>query len=226
MELEEKFAKTISVFNQKGGSGKSTLSINLAVYAGMNGLKTLLIDIDDQATAQIWHSKAPIDAPPPFDVRNMAAVIPQLRTLLKQEVTKYDLIIIDCPPAINKAGPKTAMKYSDVVVIPTIPSPSDIWAMQAALELVKSIKEEDNEFLKPLILGSMVGRTKISKASMDELGETDDVVFLKSSTSNRAAYRESQLFGAGIINYPGSPKEAIAEINAVCEEILSHVFEV
>ena len=215
-------AKIISVFNQKGGSGKTSIAINLAVYTGLKGIKTLLVDIDDQATAQVWASKIPDGETFPADVRNLAAIVDKLKPTLRSEIDRYDLIIIDCPPAINKAGPKAAMLLSDIVVIPTIPSPSDVWAVQAALELVKYVKEI-NEDLKPLIVGSMVARTNISKSSMEALAESEDVIFLNSYTTNRSAYRESQLFGAGVINYKGSSKEAKAEITNVCEEILSYL---
>jgi chromosome partitioning protein len=221
--MSKKVAKIISVFNQKGGSGKTSIAINLAVYAGLvKKMKVLLVDIDDQATAQVWSSKVPEGEDFPADVRNLAAVVDKLKPSLKNEIENYDLIIIDCPPAINKSGPKTAMLLSDAVVIPTIPSPSDVWAVQAALELVKYVREM-NEDLKPLILGSMVGRTNIARSSMEALSDSEDVFLLQSYTTNRAAYRESQLFGAGVINYSGASKEAKAEITSVCEEILSHV---
>jgi chromosome partitioning protein len=51
---------------------------------------------------------------------------------VRNYIDKFDVIFIDCPPAMNSAAPTSAMLISDLALIPVVPSPGDIWAAEAA----------------------------------------------------------------------------------------------
>jgi chromosome partitioning protein len=67
-------AKIITVFNQKGGAGKTTVSCNLAGALGLRAKKTLLVDLDPQATASISVGNAPDERPFPASLANLSSV--------------------------------------------------------------------------------------------------------------------------------------------------------
>src|SRR6476659_8324311 len=87
----------IAVANQKGGCGKTTLSMNLAgVLGGEGGLKVLLIDADPQASAQQWAMRAG-EAGMSFEVMNQPHE--DLHRKVKEMSAKgHDVILVDCPP--------------------------------------------------------------------------------------------------------------------------------
>jgi chromosome partitioning protein len=92
--------KTIAIISQKGGAGKTTVAIHLAVAAEQNGLKTALFDLDPQASASSWSDKR--GNPSPAVVFAQAARLP---SLLEQAASQSaDLVIIDSAPNADSAS--------------------------------------------------------------------------------------------------------------------------
>src|SRR3954454_5427700 len=98
----------VTVANQKGGCGKTTLSMNLAgVLASEGGLKVLLIDADPQASAQQWAMRAPAESAGqgtglPFEV--MTHPHEDIHRKVRDMAAKgYDVILVDCPPGASQA---------------------------------------------------------------------------------------------------------------------------
>ena len=110
-------------FNQKGGVGKSTLSICLAASLARTGARVLLIDADPQGSALDW--AAARQGPPLFTVVGFPR--PSIHKEIGQIGQGYDHIVIDGPPRVTDLA-RSAIMASDVVVIPVQPSPYDIWA--------------------------------------------------------------------------------------------------
>jgi chromosome partitioning protein len=122
--------KTIALIAQKGGVGKTTLAVNLAVAAG---LPTILFDLDQQESAVIWADRRKSDTP-------------HVEFLTERRLSEglkaagrgnFELVIIDTPPA---AGPQafTAAQAADLVPIPCRPSLVDLDAIRRTAQLVKS----------------------------------------------------------------------------------------
>ena len=120
--------KVVAFSNQKGGSGKSTLSANLAVLWSNSGYKVAVIDADAQQSLTYW-----LDARKSyygeddigitklnFDIRNL---IDEIKAIKR----KYDFIIIDSPPSITFETMQV-VKASDRVFVPVQPSPVDLMA--------------------------------------------------------------------------------------------------
>ena len=124
--------RTIAVVSQKGGAGKTTLSVHLAVAAATAGYSVAVIDLDQQATAAQWADWRNDDT-----VAVVAAphgrLLPTLEEARRSEV---DLVIIDSPPAADSAA-VAAAKAADLVLIPTRPSAFDLHAIKTTSELVR-----------------------------------------------------------------------------------------
>ena len=148
-------AKIITVFNQKGGCGKTTLCMQLAGAFAHSGLRTLVIDMDPQGTALRWASAAPDDQPFAATVISLSAMGGKMHREVKNHVDTYDVILIDCPPAMDSAAPTSAMLVSDLALIPVVPAPADIWAAESAVQLAASAAQI-NDALQTYIVPNMV----------------------------------------------------------------------
>lgn len=213
-------AKIITFFTEKGGSGKTTSSIEVAGTLGLRNKKTLLVDLDEQGSATRCVAQADDNNPFPATLINLALMGGKAYREIRNHIDNYDFIIIDCPPSVNNPAPSGAMLISDLVIIPVIPSPTDLWASVASVELAKRA-QATNEELKIAILPNMVQlNTSLARQALGILNEDPEVPVLKSHLGTRTAYRESLGFGTTVHNIPKAQK-AIAEIDALVDEILS-----
>lgn len=123
---------TVAIASQKGGSGKTTVSINLAVAATRDGKRACVIDIDPQATAAAWgdwrgdRQPVVITSPP-------ARLAKAIQAATKEGA---EFIVIDTPPHADVAT-REAVKAADLVLIPTRPRAFDLHAIEATAELAK-----------------------------------------------------------------------------------------
>ncbi len=126
--------KTLAIVSQKGGVGKTTIAVHLAVAAAKNGYSVAIVDLDPQATAAQWSDWRAEDDPNPAVV---AAPHARLGPTLKEaERAGVDLVIIDSPPAADSAA-VAAAKAADLVLIPTRASAFDLHAIKTTAELVR-----------------------------------------------------------------------------------------
>lgn len=125
--------RIIAVTSQKGGSGKTTLSGHLAVEASRQGAGPVaLIDTDPQGSLTDWWRERQDDAPA-FAQTTIATLESDLESLREQG---FRLAVIDTPPAITRSI-QAVIKRSDLVIIPTRPSPHDLRAAGATVDLVE-----------------------------------------------------------------------------------------
>jgi chromosome partitioning protein len=107
-------AKIISVVNQKGGSGKTTLSMQLAGALARRGNKVLVVDADPQGTATRWAASADDEKPFPASVVGLSAASTKVHREVKKFVDDYQYVIIDCPPAADSPVPQSALLIADL----------------------------------------------------------------------------------------------------------------
>ena len=126
--------QTIVINSQKGGSGKTTLCAHLSVEAERTGDgPVFLIDTDPQGTLTTWHEKRTVELPRrvemPFD-----GIAQSLKILLREH--KAAFCFIDTAPSRTDET-ATLFKFADLVLVPIRPSPSDLWAASATVNLLK-----------------------------------------------------------------------------------------
>ena len=120
--------KTILVANPKGGSGKSTLSVNIAGYLAGRGQQVAILDLDRQQSSALWLATRPADLPP-------------IRTLDsgKEHGQPNDWLVIDSPAGLHGKNLDHAVKLAHKIVVPVAPS---LFDLQASLDFLKALAEE------------------------------------------------------------------------------------
>ena len=125
--------RTIGILSNKGGSGKTTLALNLAVAAMLDGRVTAVVDLDPQVSATSWKDSREADDPVVIAVPY--ARLPQaLETARKGGV---ELVVIDTPPNTEQPS-MAAARAADIILIPCRPGILDIRAIGFTAEAVKA----------------------------------------------------------------------------------------
>jgi chromosome partitioning protein len=203
--------KVISVLNQKGGAGKTTIATNLA-HALLLDYKVLLVDSDPQGSLRDWNES------------NGGELIPVIgldrETLPKdlKAVSKgYDFIVIDGAPQIAKMS-AAAVKASDLILIPVQPSPYDVWACGDLVDIVTARQEvTDGKPLAYFIISRAIKKTKLSGEIKSAL-EGYELPILKSFTTQRVAYPTTASEGMTVLTEINS--DAAKEVITIKNEIL------
>ncbi|MES2208512.1 MAG: ParA family protein [Pseudomonadota bacterium] len=211
-------AKLIAVFNQKGGCAKTMTTMQLGGALGLRGIRTLVVDMDRQGTSSLWSAQADSESPFPATVISLAPMKEKMIGEILKLKNEYDVILIDCPPAIESSIPWSALLSADIALIPVIPVMDNVWASKEAKELAKNAKRQ-NPDLQTFYVASMMRRGNLFKACMDLLENDEDVEMLKSSLSLRNAFPESQLYG-GTVHLFSKNSPATEEVEALADEVL------
>lgn len=203
----------ISFLQEKGGAGKTTLSINIAKAFKMLGHSVLLVDSDPQGSVRDWHTN---------NDGTILEVVGFDRPTIDRDIQKYkslyDYIFIDGPPRLSAVVTKTIV-CSDVVLIPVQPSPYDVWASQSLVEIIKQRQEINGGLPRTaFVVSRQIVNTKIGKEVRDILAEYGLPVF-ENGTFQRVAYSESAAQGKTVLD--GFNPSAYAEIKNLANEIMN-----
>ena len=127
-------AVVITVAQQKGGAGKTTLAANLAAAMAGAGRRVAVLDIDPQGSLARWHAlrMARKVAAAPVELSNVAGW--RLAAELERLRRSHDVLIIDSPPSVETDA-RLAGRSADLVLVPVQPRPPDLWAAEGTLKL-------------------------------------------------------------------------------------------
>ena len=202
----------VAIVNQKGGTGKTTLSINLAsAFAEIH--PTLLMDADPQGSALDW---ADSQATPQMNLDACAVESSRLIRDVRRLATRYGWIIIDGPPGIGRVS-ADAVRVADIVLIPSKPSPFDVWAAADIVEAVKARQETTGGIPKGFFVITMARpRTRLVgqvNAALSEYG----LPVLEARTTERVVYPMTATEGRSVLD--SRDRAAQREILAMRDEI-------
>ncbi len=202
-------ATVITVAQQKGGAGKTTLAAQLAV-AFSKRKTTAMIDIDPQKSLSAWY-KVRQEALGEEALFLSGVSGWRLGTELDRLKWRFDFIVIDSPPHAE-TDVRAAIRSGDLVVVPIQPSPMDLWATQATLDLAR---KERRRVL--LVVNRLPPRGRLPDVVISAIRETGFPV-ADTTLGNRIAFAASMMEGKGVVET--EPHGAAAqEIIALSEEV-------
>lgn len=144
--------KTILIANPKGGSGKTTLSVNIAGYLANQGLRVAMLDLDKQRSSSLWLETRPAHLPP-------------IKILGTAKGEEYDWLVIDSPAALHGKNLAHAVKLANKIIVPVAPSLFDLHASSEFLHrLVQEKRVSSNKYPIGVIGMRMEMRTKAAWA--------------------------------------------------------------
>jgi chromosome partitioning protein len=204
----------ISITNEKGGVGKTTLTTNLAEAFQRMGKRVLLVDSDPQGSLRDWHAAAgENNTHPPVVAMDRAVQFKDLAGL----ATNYDIVLIDGAPSVQELA-VAAIKASNAVIIPVQPSPYDIWAAESLVQLVKARQELGAPLKAAFVVSRQIVGTKLAGEVYEAL-KGYQLPILTAGTCQRVVYPASAAKGGTVFDVePSSP--AALEIMALAKELL------
>jgi chromosome partitioning protein len=203
----------ISLVNQKGGVGKTTVAINLADCLSRRDYKTLLIDADPQGSVLQWQSIANTKA---FDVRHHPE--PPFDSNIRQVVKGYDHAIVDAPPAMGEIT-RSILAVSKLAIIPVGPSPLDIWSSKETLSLLREARKQHRPLTGKLLITRKIPTTRLAREAR-EATETYRMKVFETEICQRIAFVEAMIAGLSVLEYAPNSKAA-SEIRSLCEEVVN-----
>ncbi len=203
----------VGVLNQKGGVGKTTLSVNLAASLARTGSRVLLIDADPQGSALDWAAARVGD--PLFTVVGFPR--PSIHKEIGQIGHGYDHIIIDGPPRVTDLA-RSAIMASDVVLIPVQPSPYDIWAADEIVKLIDEARIYKENIKSVFVINRKISNTAIGRDVREALAAYP-VRVLQASVSQRVMFAEAAACGQAVFEIDETGPST-AEIEALAAELM------
>ena len=201
----------ITIAQQKGGAGKTTLVAQLAIAILKTGRSVAAIDIDPQASLSQWHEER---------VKTLGEAGLDLSQITGWRTTgeverlaqRHDVVLIDSPPHAETEA-RIAVRSAKLVVVPVQPSPMDFWATKPTLDLARKEKRP-----ALLVLNRIPPRGRLADELIAKAGELGaDVAAAR--IGNRVGYPDAMMQGLSVVEVNRSGRAA-KEIDALAEEIL------
>lgn len=206
--------RIITVAQQKGGSGKTTLTCHLAVlWALESGHSVAILDVDPQGSLGEWLERREQRLGPDrtglsFRTASGWGARRESRALARD----YDLVIVDTPPHADSEA-RNAMELASLVVVPMQPTPADLWATQATVELA-----ERERVPARLVLNRVPPRARLTEEITAMIGGFR-APLAAGRLGNRVAYAESLGCGSTVMEMGGNGTAA-EEVRALAAELL------
>ncbi len=206
-------ASIITIAQQKGGAGKTTLAAHLALAWAALGSRVAVIDIDPQASlSTLFRLRRERGGDAAAGIEVSAITGWRISSEVERQARSHDVVLIDSPPhAATEA--RLAVRTASLVLVPVQPSPMDLWATKATLELARAERVP-----AILVLNRVPPRANLTEAMLTEFAALG-VPVAKAQIGNRVALAASLAEGRGIVEAsPGS--RAAEEIAALAREVL------
>jgi chromosome partitioning protein len=207
----------LTVGNIKGGVGKTTLALNLAIARASAGKDVLLVDGDEQHTAITFTElrTEQLGAPGYTAVSLQGSA---LRTQVRQLAPKYDDIVIDVGGR-DTGSLRAALTVAETLLIPVQPRSFDIWAVDQMAELVKEAREINPDLRALAVLNAADAQGRDNTDAGEAVKEVEGIILLPVSIGRRKAFPNAAAGGKAVTEHTPKDAKATGELQALLKAI-------
>lgn len=200
----------LTIGNTKGGVGKTTLAVNLAIGLALRAADVLLVDGDEQGHALNFTELRLGARPEGAGYTAVALFGAALRTQVRQLGPKYDHILIDVGGR-DSGSLRAALVISDCVLIPTQPRSFDLWGVDDTADLVREARELNDRLRAVAVLNGADASGKDNMAALDALRQIPDVEASPCRIGRRKAFPDAAAAGLSVLEFADSRNPAGVE---------------
>jgi len=210
--------KALGIIAQKGGAGKTTLGIHLAVRAGLDGLKVLIVDLDPQASATAWWQRREEASPALIqaDGNTLSSMLD------KAKIEGFQFVVIDTAPH-NSLEATSCARLADKIFIPTRPAILDLDAIGTTTRLVADVGVDAQVVLNACPPATRFGETKIVSEARQALS-TYGIPVSDVAISQRAAFSHALIDGRAVNEFDPAGKAA-SEVEHLWLKLSKELFQ-
>ena len=217
----------ISVTSLKGGVGKSTLSMNLAVGFQQIGMNVCLYDSDNNQSMMDWQSirqknyKSDPASPKPIPAFEMSSDLKRVEVQIESLLNTYDAIIMDGTPHLD-IRQKLVISASNYVVIPYTPGAFDLWTVPKIVDLIEGLESVSKRKIpRRIVLNRFDVNVLHDRENRQFFLENNYPLTTSTLYDRPAAYKDSVNAGVGILEYNNkkAKDEFFRLFREICEEL-------
>ncbi|MGB0720760.1 MAG: AAA family ATPase [Gammaproteobacteria bacterium] len=204
----------IALAGNKGGTGKTTLCVNLATALAMRD-SVALIDADPQQSSYQWGGIA-------GDIEGLSVLngSRRLASVIDDAKAAHTHVMIDCPPSARASQTAAALAVADAVLIPVQPSPLDLWATLGIEDQIHGARLGNPGLRALVVINQMEPRTKLSQVMRAALGELA-IDAAETTIRRRVIYRTTLMEGRSLAATGKAGEPARAELHQLIDEVLT-----
>ena len=207
----------LALANTKGGVGKSTLAINIAIIRSLRGRDVLLVDGDEQRTAlDFTELREQLVGKAGYTAVALHGAA--LRTQVRQLTPKYDDIVIDVGGR-DTGSLRAALTVAHAVLIPVQPRSFDIWAVGQIAELVREAREINDTLRALVVLNAADPQGHDNEEAAEVIREIDCLQLLDQQIGRRKAFPNAASAGRSVMEYSPRDPKACDELQAVISAV-------
>jgi chromosome partitioning protein len=203
--------RVISFVAQKGGVGKSSLALSLAVAAESSGERVCVLDLDPQSTSASWYETRTAETPSVLDHNQVADLPP---TLARLRAAGFTLVVIDTA-GVDSHATRGAMRAADLCLIPVRPSEPDV---KATMPTIKALEGMGQHYALVINQAPTTRQARLTAAVSIRLSSQGMVVPVP--VAARIDHQYAYALGQGVTEYARDGKAAaeVAELWAWCRK--------
>ncbi len=203
--------RVISFVTQKGGTGKSTLAVNLAVSAEISGERVCILDLDPQGTTAAWYETRTVETPAVID-HDQAGQLDA--TLSRLKLAGFTLAIIDTP-GVDSHATRGAMRAADLCLVPVRPSEPDVKATMPTLRALEALERP-----YALVINQAPSNKQARVTSTVSLRLSSEGPVLPVAIASRIDHQYAYALGQGVQEFAPDGKAAaeVAELWGWCKK--------
>lgn len=215
-----KKARLIALISQKGGAGKTTVTMQLAAGMAVRGLAVAVLDLDPQESALRW-AESSLDKPFPATVLRAGQDADAVRRQVAGFAKKGTMVLLDCPPSLEHPHAALALELADLALVPVVPSPPDLWSARAMERFILK-HMATRQGLAGALLPNRVQRTALS-GSVLEVMQDFTLPVLDAPLTQRNAYAQSAVMGGSVYQMGKAAQAAKDEVERLVEVVLARL---